>query len=156
MTLQLEYDEALRDAEHARLRRVMSLRAMLIEGESQREAARRLGVTQPAISYQIARERTDGVRPSELIAAGGSVLRLVAEGRGFTQLAIFGSAARGDDRPESDLDLLVQPPVDADIYDMVRLEEDLSSIVGRAVDIVSYRGLDPHLDQDILRDKVLV
>lgn len=156
MTLQLEYDEALRDAEHARLRRVMSLRAMLIEGESQREAARRLGVTQPAISYQIARERTDGVRPSELIAAGGSVLRLVAEGRGFTQLAIFGSAARGDDRPESDLDLLVQPPVDADISDMVRLEEDLSSIVGRAVDIVSYRGLDPHLDQDILRDKVLV
>lgn len=156
MTLQLEYDEALRDAEHARLRRVMSLRAMLIEGESQREAARRLGVTQPAISYQIARERTDGVRPSELIAAGGSVLRLVAEGRGFTQLAIFGSAARGDDRPESDLDLLVQPPVDADISDMVRLEEDLSSIVGRDVDIVSYRGLDPHLDQDILRDKVLV
>lgn len=156
MTLQLEYDEALRDAEHARLRRVMSLRAMLIEGESQRKAARRLGVTQPAISYQIARERTDGVRPSELIAAGGSVLRLVAEGRGFTQLAIFGSAARGDDRPESDLDLLVQPPVDADISDMVRLEEDLSSIVGRDVDIVSYRGLDPKLDQDILRDKVLI
>lgn len=156
MTLVLEYERAARDAERARLRRVLALRAMLAEGQSQRDVAGRFGVTQPAISYQVARERTEGVRPSELVAAGGSVLRKVAESRGFTQLAVFGSAARGDDRPDSDLDLLVQPPADADLFDMLRLEELLASIVGRSVDLVSYRGLDPRLDQDILRDKVLL
>lgn len=156
MTLVLEYERATRDAERARLRRVLAVRAMLAQGQSQREVAERLGVTQPAISYQVAPERTDGVRPSDVVAAGGSVLRHVAERRGFTQLAVFGSAARGDDRPDSDLDLLVQPPADADVFDMLRLEETLAGIVGTDVDLVSYRGLDSRLDQDVFRDKVLL
>lgn len=156
MTLVQEYERATRDAELARLRRVLAVRAMLVEGESQREVARRLGVTQPAISYLASRERTDGVRPSDLIDAGRSVLREVAEARGFTELAAFGSAARGDDQPGSDLDLLIQPPAEADLFDMLRLEEALASIVGRDVDLVSYGGLDPHLDRDILREKVML
>jgi predicted nucleotidyltransferase len=156
MNLIVEYGQATRDAELARLRRVLAVRAMLAEGESQREVAKRLGVTQPAISYQVASERTDGVRPSELIAGGGSVLRQVAERRGFTDLAVFGSAARADDRPDSDIDLLVQPPAGADLFDMVRLEEVLEAILDRSVDLVSYRGLDPKRDGDILRDKMLL
>ena len=156
MTLQMEYERATRDAELARLRRVFALRAMLAEGASQREVAARFGVTQPAISYQVARERTNGVRPSDLVAAGGSVLRQVAESRGFTQLAVFGSAARGDDRPDSDLDLLVLPPTATDLFDMLRLQEAFESIAGRSVDRVRYRGLDPRLDQAILRDKALL
>lgn len=154
MSLVLEYEQASRDAELARLRRVLALRAMLAEGESQREVAKRFGVTQPAISYLVAAERTTGARPSDLIAAGRSVLRQVAEGRGFTDLAVFGSTARGGDRPDSDVDLLVQPPPGADLTDMIRLEEALEKILGRGVDLVSYRGLDPRRDRDILRDKV--
>lgn len=156
MTLLLEYERATRDAELARLRRVLAVRAMLVAGESQREVANRLGVTQPAVSYQVARERTDGVKPSDLIAAGGSVLRQIAEERGFTDLAVFGSAARGDDRADSDVDLLVQPPDGADLFDMIRLEEAFEAILGRSVDLVSYRGLDPQRDRDILRDRVLL
>lgn len=156
MTLVMEYEHATRDAERARLRRVLALRAMLATGESQRELAARFGVTQPAISYQVALERTNGVRPSELVAAGGSVLRQVAEGRGFTGLAVFGSAARGDDRLDSDIDLLVQPPAGTDVFDMLHLQEILAVVLGRDIDLVSYRGLDPRLDHDILRDKVLL
>lgn len=156
MDLGLEFERATRDAELARLRRVFAVRAMLAQGESQREVAKRLGVTQPAISYQVAAERTDGVRPSDLIAAAGPLLRQIAEQRGFTDLAVFGSAARGDDRPDSDVDLLVQPPPGADLFDMLRLEEVLEAILGRGVDIVSYRGLDPRRDRDILRDRALL
>jgi DNA-binding transcriptional LysR family regulator len=54
MALELGYEQATRDAELARLRRVLVMRAMLAEEESQREVAKRLGVTQPAISYQVA------------------------------------------------------------------------------------------------------
>ena len=150
----MELDRADYEAELARIRRVLALRAMLVEGQSQREIAKRLGVTQPAISYQVARERTDDVKPSELIAAGGSVLRYLAEHAGFTNLAAFGSAARGDDRPDSDIDLLVQPPTEADISDLIRMEEKLSAVAGRRVDLVSYRGLNPGIDQDILRESV--
>jgi predicted nucleotidyltransferase len=156
MTLILEYECAVRDAELARLRRVLAVRAMLADGISQREVAQLLGVTQPAISYQVAAERTADVRPSDLVAAGGLILRQVTESRGFSELAVFGSAARGDDRHDSDLDLMVTPPIGADVFDMVRLEEALEVIVGRGVDLVSSRGLDPRLDRDILRDRVLL
>ena len=156
MTLMMEYFRAERDAEIARLRRVLTLRAMLAEGASQREIAAQFGLTQPAISYQVAHERTDGVKPSDLIEAGGAVLRQITEQRGFTELAAFGSAARGDDGPESDIDLIVQPPAGADQFDMIHLEETLANILGRDIDLVSYRGLDPRLDQDILRDRVLL
>lgn len=156
MNLMAEVERASRDAERARLRRVIALRAMIEEGETQRQIAEHFGMTQPAISYQVARERTDGVRPSELIAAGGEVLRQVAENRGFSRVAVFGSAARGDDRPDSDLDLLVQPSAETDLFEMLRLEQALEHIVGREVDLVSYRGLDPELDRDILADTVLL
>jgi len=129
---------------------------MLAEGQSQRELAQRFGVTQPAISYQVAKERTDGVRPSDVVEAGREVLRQVAHSRGFTDMAVFGSVARGDDTPDSDIDLLVQPPDGADVFEMLRLEEVLERIVGRKVDLVSYRGLDPRLDRDILNDKVVL
>lgn len=39
---------------------------------------------------------------------------------------------------------------------MVRLEADLSRIMGKEVDLISNRGLDPEIDQDILRDRVLL
>ena len=156
MDLVFEYEQAMRETERARLRRVLAVRGMLAEGQTQQEVAARLGVTQPAISYQVSPERTDGIRPSELIAAGGSVLRQIAERRGFTDLAVFGSAARGDDRVDSDVDLLVQPPSDADLFDMLRLEDALGATLGRVVDLVSYRGLDATRDRDILRDKVLL
>lgn len=154
MTLISEYQQAEHDSEIARLRRVMSLRAMLVEGQSQRDIARRFGLSQPAISYQVSRKRTEGVRPRDLVSAGASILREVAENRGFTHLCVFGSAARGDDTTESDVDLLVTPPDGADLFDMIHLEESLAAILGRDIDLVSEKALDPHQDRDILQDKV--
>lgn len=154
MNLVVEYEQATRDAELARLHRVLAVRAMLAEGASQREVAQRLGLSQPAVSHQVARARTEGVRASVLLEAGDSALRGIAEDRGFAELAAFGSAARGDDRPDSDVDLLVLPPAEADAFDLLHLEEARSHILGRAVDLVSYRGLNPRVDRDVLRDKV--
>lgn len=156
MTLLLEYERATRDAELARLRRVLALRAMVVEGMSQTEIARQLGVTQPAVSYQVAAERTQEAYPRDLIAAGGSLLRQFAEQRGFADLAVFGSVARGTDRMDSDVDLLVLPPEDADYLDFLRLKDDLAAILARPVDLISYRGLDSELSGDILRDRMLL
>ncbi|WP_353111554.1 nucleotidyltransferase domain-containing protein [Microbacterium sp.] len=111
-------------------------------------------MTHSAVGYPIAWEHTDGVHPSEPIAAGGAVLRQIVEARGFADLAAFGSAARGEDHPDSDLDLLVQSPEGADVFDMLRWREVLAAVLGRVLDLVSYRGLDPRLDQDVLRDEV--
>lgn len=57
---------------------------------------------------------------------------------------MFGSALREDFRPDSDLDLLVRftPGADWSLLDHVAMEEELSGIVGRKVDLVSRRAIE--------------
>ena len=156
MTLLAHYDSALHDAEIARIRRILALRGLLGEGFSQAQIAARFGLTQPAVSYQVARVRTEGVRPRDLLEAGRDIVRQVAEDRGFRKLGVFGSVARGEDGPESDLDFVVEPPSAASLSDLAALQEAFTRILGREVDLVTYGGLDPEVDRDILQDVVLV
>ena len=60
------------------------------------------------------------------------------------ELRVFGSALREDFRPDSDLDLLVRfmPDADWSLMDHVAMEEELSGIVGRKVDLVSERAIE--------------
>jgi predicted nucleotidyltransferase len=62
----------------------------------------------------------------------------------ITELRVFGSALRDDFRPDSDLDLLVTFAPDADwsLLNHVAMEEELSGIVGRKVDLVSQRAIE--------------
>jgi predicted nucleotidyltransferase len=68
------------------------------------------------------------------------------------ELSLFGSAARGEMRPDSDIDLLVEflPGAQIDLVDYAGLMLDLSKLLGRKVDLVSKRGLKP-----LIRDAVL-
>jgi hypothetical protein len=68
------------------------------------------------------------------------------------ELSVFGSAARGEMRPDSDLDLLVVflPEARISLLRHIAAERELSELVGRKVDLVSRRAL-----RDTLRDEVL-
>lgn len=60
------------------------------------------------------------------------------------RLAIFGSAVRGDLAPDSDIDLLVTFAAEADwsMFDHYRMENELSELLARDVDLVSIRALE--------------
>jgi predicted nucleotidyltransferase len=62
----------------------------------------------------------------------------------IAELRVFESALREDFRPDSDLDLLVgfEPGSDWSLLDHVAMEEELSGIVGRKVDLVSQRAIE--------------
>lgn len=68
------------------------------------------------------------------------------------ELSLFGSAVRGEARPDSDIDLLVEflPGATVDLVDYNSLMLDLSRVLGRKVDLVSKKGLKP-----MIRDAVL-
>jgi len=68
------------------------------------------------------------------------------------ELSLFGSAARGEMRPESDIDLLVEfsPEAQTGLLEFAGLMLDLSQLLGRKVDLVSKKGLKP-----LIRDSVL-
>ena len=157
MGLMEEYRQARHVEEVARLRRALSLRAMIAEGLSQREIASSLGISQSAVSQQLKTLRDIGaIDPESMVEAAAPILTRVAEDRGYKRLAVFGSVARHDARADSDIDLLIEPPAGTSIGDLLAVRELFSQIVGRPVDLVTYRGLKPQLDDDIRREAVLL
>jgi len=65
---------------------------------------------------------------------------------------VFGSVARGEAGPASDVDLLVDLERGATYFDLVDLEESLGRLIGSKVQVVSSDGLSPHLRSDILAE----
>lgn len=74
------------------------------------------------------------------------------------ELSLFGSAARGDMRPNSDIDLLVEflPGAQIDLVDYAALMLDLSKLLGRKVDLVSKNGLKPLIRDSVLEEARIV
>lgn len=155
MTVVTEYLAARRGEDVARLRRVLALRAMIATGMSQRQVAEALGISQPAVSQQLrSAPDLDQVDPVTLLQAGGPVVKALAADRGFTRLAVFGSVARGEAGPDSDLDLLVRAPRGTSSFGLVKFQQLLQEVLGRKVDLVEYGGLKAGLDDDIRREAV--
>jgi predicted nucleotidyltransferase len=70
------------------------------------------------------------------------------------ELAFFGSAARGEMRPDSDIDMLVEflPDSGIDLVDYAGLMLELSHLLGRKVDLVSKKGLKPLIRASVLNE----
>ncbi|HKK01643.1 MAG TPA: nucleotidyltransferase family protein [Desulfuromonadales bacterium] len=67
---------------------------------------------------------------------------------------LFGSVARGEDRPDSDVDFLVDFQPGATLFDQAALIDALSIKLGRRVDVISSRALNSHLQQKIREEAV--
>ena len=68
-------------------------------------------------------------------------------------MRLFGSVARGDDRPDSDIDLLVDFDRDSSLFDLMRMTRELEELLGHPVDVVSAGGLKDR-DRHILSESV--
>lgn len=66
-------------------------------------------------------------------------------------MAVFGSAARGEQRPDSDVDIMVEFDTSRD-YDFLELAEDLQRLLNRKVDLVVRKGVRPWYMETIERD----
>jgi uncharacterized protein len=67
--------------------------------------------------------------------------------RGVTHAALFGSRARGDERADSDTDIMIEVDPDAhlSVYDYVGLKDYIASLFDGRVDVVSRDGLKPYV-----------
>ena len=65
----------------------------------------------------------------------------VLEKYGVTKASLFGSFARGEEKRNSDIDLLVEMPLDASLFTIVALKRDLEKKVRRIVDILTYNSV---------------
>jgi len=71
---------------------------------------------------------------------------------GVKSLKLFGSVVRGEARPESDIDILVEFSRPLGLLAFVRLKQRLAELLGRPVDLVTPEALKPLLREGILQE----
>ncbi|WP_217617089.1 nucleotidyltransferase domain-containing protein [Cellulomonas sp. GbtcB1] len=92
-------------------------------------------------------ERADGPPPetvlNRVLGSQRDAIVAAAGRHGAGNVRVFGSVARGEDGPDSDVDLLVDPGDEMSLVDLGRLEDELTELLGRPVDVVPARSLRP-------------
>jgi predicted nucleotidyltransferase/DNA-binding XRE family transcriptional regulator len=131
---------------------------------SQRELARAAGVPQSTVAaiesarrqpsvamlerlldaagFQLQTRLINAIRPSLLLDRYSNDIAKVVARYPITRVWVFGSVARGDDRPDSDLDLLVELERGATVVEILGLDEELSAALGCPVEIVTTTELE--------------
>jgi uncharacterized protein len=84
------------------------------------------------------------VRRAEILA--------LAAHYGASQVRVFGSVARDEATPNSDIDLLVSFRAGVSLLDMIALQQDLEDLLGRSVDVVDDRAIKARFHADISQD----
>lgn len=153
-------------------------RARLDAGLTQTQLAQRAGVTQSVVSaYERGRREPALSTLRRLVDAAGAQLvvdltrdatqlglvrsrrrELIAQlgALGAHDVRVFGSTARGEERAGSDVDLLVRLDEEVGVFDLLRMRAAAERILGLAVDIVPESGLKPGIDDEALREAVLL
>ena len=153
-------------------------------GLSQEALAARAGTSQPAVSrYESGASSPSVETLDRLLAAMGARLELAAEAsprrldvrtprmaklrlnrdrirraahkHGATNVRVFGSVARGQDRADSDIDLLVDMDVRSrGLFPLAALGDELTALLGEQVDVVPVDALAPHVAANALAEAV--
>lgn len=72
------------------------------------------------------------------------------------KIGVFGSVARGENTSKSDIDILVEFSESVGFFKFIELEEFLSKILGKKVDLVTKKALKPKIKEEILYETVYV
>jgi predicted nucleotidyltransferase len=150
--LVVELRAASRSADelHEQSRRMLvdAARAGAAAGLTQRQISEAIGRSQPEVSRLL---RFHGrTKLGRALERNRRAVLKVTAAAGVRNIRVFGSVARGEDRADSDIDLLADLPEDFTLFELSRLESAISNIVEAKVDLVPAAGLRPNL-----RDKAL-
>jgi predicted nucleotidyltransferase len=88
------------------------------------------------------------------VRAHATHMKELVAARGLSRLTLFGSVARGEATPSSDIDLGVSVPTGVGLYALVGLQRELSDLVGYEVDLVPFEGMKPRVKAQIERDGI--
>ncbi len=90
------------------------------------------------------------------VLAKKALVRTLARAHGVRSALLFGSAARGDDRPQSDIDLMVELEPGRSLLDLTALACDLEEAFGRRVDVVEQSSVRPVVRAAALREGIRI
>ncbi|TAL45343.1 MAG: hypothetical protein EPN91_02625 [Salinibacterium sp.] len=150
----LNKDARAADELHERSRRLLvgAARAGAAAGLTQRQIANAIGRSQPEVSRLL---RFHGQTPlGRAVQQNRAAILQLTAAAGVRNVRVFGSVARGEDTPNSDIDLLADLAEGVTLFDLGRLEIELSQIVGAKVDLVPVGTLRENLAERVLTEAV--
>ena len=77
-------------------------------------------------------------------------------GYGVKRAAFFGSFVKGEEREDSDIDILVEFGGEKSLLDLAGLKIELEELLGRRVDVLTYNSLHPLLKDRILKEQEVI
>lgn len=81
------------------------------------------------------------------------ILRITST-HGARNVRVFGSLARGDSAPDSDLDILITLDPDRSLLDIVAVKQDLEDLLQVKVDVVTEAAISPYIREQVLKDAI--
>lgn len=157
----VERDNRRRDLKQRRVHRRTPLIATLLRARLKSFAVARGQSMQDVVERAVTRLLDEEAREPPSL---GAVLRRLRDAEpvlreaGITGLFVFGSVARGDAGPDSDVDVAadVDPRRRVSLFTLVELKEKVAAILGAKADFCLRRDLRPHVAQGFERDAVQV
>jgi predicted nucleotidyltransferase len=81
------------------------------------------------------------------------ILRIATQ-YGASHVRIFGSAARGEAGPQSDVDVLIRLEPGRSLLDIIAIKQELEALLGRKVDVLTESSISPYLREQILMEAI--
>lgn len=80
----------------------------------------------------------------------------ILKNEGAKRIAVFGSYIRGEERPESDIDIIVEFSGRKSLLELVRIERELSEALGIKVDLLTEKSISPYLVDTIKKEMEVI
>lgn len=101
-------------------------------------------------------ELTPPPEPARVVRSKRAAVLRIARKHGARSIRIFGSAARGDATPESDIDFLVEMEPGRGLFEQAAMLLELQDLLGRDVDVVTVEGLRTRIRERVLAEAIPV
>lgn len=92
------------------------------------------------------------MKAEDIVVSHREEILATARKHGAYNVRVFGSVARGEACPDSDIDFLVNLEAGRSLMDLARLLRELQSLLGKNVDVVTEAGLRPRIHPQVLKD----
>ncbi len=88
----------------------------------------------------------------KLLKSRKEQILMLARKNGTYDVRVFGSVARGEARPDSDIDFLVKLEAGRSLLDLARFLRELQALLGERVDVITEAGMRPRIRLQVLKE----
>jgi predicted nucleotidyltransferase len=96
------------------------------------------------------------MKPSEVLEKNRAMIRKIVEGRQLSNPRVYGSVLRGEDRIDSDLDILVDPSSDTTLFTLGGVQWELEKALGIPVDVKVPGDFPPGIREHIVAEALAI